>query len=86
MENSNTTLVKVKLVAKKLLYVTQHYSNTTLVKVKSSGGDGGRGADVNSNTTLVKVKLFYSFNHVLTSPYSNTTLVKVKSEKLEKEK
>ena len=55
--NSNTTLVKVKLVI-----VNGHgrdcdYSNTTLVKVKLNQTNNTYKKYKNSNTTLVKVKL-----------------------------
>ena len=57
IQNSNTTLVKVKLI--KILWVAllHFYSNTTLVKVKLSSAKLVIKAPLYSNTTLVKVKL-----------------------------
>ena len=58
-QNSNTTLVKVKL---KNIFPKQNgifYSNTTLVKVKSGDTIKIYPGSINSNTTLVKVKYKY---------------------------
>ena len=55
MQNSNTTLVKVKSVVKQPRYKISSHSNTTLVKVKSSQFLYSIEAH-HSNTTLVKVK------------------------------
>ena len=54
--DSNTTLVKVKLLVNTSLYLGKSYSNTTLVKVKSLFSTPGLSSNFNSNTTLVKVK------------------------------
>ena len=55
-ENSNTTLVKVKLDKLHCESRSISNSNTTLVKVKYWLRDNGFEPYVNSNTTLVKVK------------------------------
>ena len=53
---SNTTLVKVKLMALDKLDAFHTHSNTTLVKVKFFTKQSSIRKQVNSNTTLVKVK------------------------------
>ena len=55
-DNSNTTLVKVKLVCLAQAYTSCSYSNTTLVKVKLVTLHTIHLLFFHSNTTLVKVK------------------------------
>ena len=55
-EDSNTTLVKVKLEPILFINFTFSYSNTTLVKVKYNPAFQCCFSYTNSNTTLVKVK------------------------------
>ena len=55
--NSNTTLVKVKLITAISYYSEKVYSNTTLVKVKWFSLNNLPCSVMYSNTTLVKVKL-----------------------------
>ena len=57
MENSNTTLVKVKFRMLDQAQNDKSNSNTTLVKVKFEYISPLAQAQKNSNTTLVKVKL-----------------------------
>ena len=55
-DNSNTTLVKVKLIFFIKLILRHFNSNTTLVKVKLLEKIVKKINYINSNTTLVKVK------------------------------
>ena len=56
INNSNTTLVKVKLFKNIGGEVSWHNSNTTLVKVKLACNAHKNKKEEYSNTTLVKVK------------------------------